>query len=248
MSRDRAAELLKYDRFKGTVSVSLLVGAFVWGIAGVGSAAVKSHDIGPWGIPGLLPEKPKVQTAVKVSHPQLLEPVPGSEISFGRQRFAGVADPGMSIVLFGDGAEMAKGVSGHDGKFSFEAEIGQPVPLVFSMGFYSVGGTKVGGVRDLRYVIDAIEGSVAGSFRVLRPTEKGLVTLGDWIIAGTGKPGSQVKLQLDRWQLGVVDVLGDGTWTLPRKINEVGARRQLTAREIGGYGDEIIVHSVTVVK
>lgn len=186
--------------------------------------------------------------AVAVSHPIVSVPAIGSGLTGGMNRFSGFAEPGTRVVLFGDGAEMANGMTAENGTWLFDVDIQAPAPAVFSVKFYDEAGQVVHNEQDLKLSFVASEGAVVTAFALLRPIDKGSVAKGSWVIAGTGKPGSSVELKMDRWVLGEAVVGEDGTWTFPRTINEAGDSRQLIAREIEGFGESVITHEIRVVE
>lgn len=232
--------LRRYDQFKVCVSVGLAVWVGVWYF----SAEFDGKKLG--GNAG--GQAPVEQASVSVSHPQLLSPAKGSELEYGFVKFEGVAPTGTEVIVFGDGAEMGSAFATQRGKFIFDIKVVPPVPRVYSIAFYSAAGTQIGGEEDLGLTVGGEYETVARPFAVFRPVHRGRVKLGTWIIAGTGKPGSQVKLQIDRFQLGIAEVEDDGTWSFERTVTEPGIKRQLTAREIDGYADEIIAHTISIVE
>lgn len=192
--------------------------------------------------------KQEKKTAVAISHPIVSSPKLGDEIELGINRFGGFAEPGTRVVLFGDNAEMGSGEAKEDGTWVFDADVQAPLPDVFSVKFYDDGGQVIHSEPNL---LLTTTGSVDGDdavFAIVRPIDKGSVAKGSWVIAGTGKPGSRVRLQLDRFVLGETLVEDDGTWKFPRTVNEAGVKRELIAREIDGFADEILSRTVRVVE
>lgn len=188
------------------------------------------------------------EPVVEVSHPQLMSPAAGAELAFGDTKFEGVAAPGTKVVVFGDGAEMASGVAGDDGKFEFNVPMQAPVPNVFSVGYFAEDGTEIQKVDDLGLKVSGEASAEGVKFALARPVDNGSVAKGDWVIAGTGKPGSRVKLTMDKWVLGEVTVGEDGTWSFPRTVNQVGESRQLIAEEVKGFGQGVVTHTIKVIE
>jgi hypothetical protein len=243
-----ALELKRFDRFKVVFGVLLALVSGVWVfVDGRGFGTSGSLSGVAFGGDGSQGAKPSGATAVSVSHPQLLSPAKGSEIKYGFVKFEGVADTGTKIVVYGDGAEMGSAFATQRGKFIFDIKVVPPLVQVYSISYFMAGGTEIIGERDLGLKVTGDYENVARPFAIFRPVDDGSLRLGESIIAGTGKPGGRVKLQIDEWQLGIVDVKDDGTWTFSRTVSEVGVKRQLTAREIDGYADDIIVHTIAIV-
>ncbi|MFM9874439.1 MAG: hypothetical protein ACKVQS_13370 [Fimbriimonadaceae bacterium] len=248
MKEGIALELKKYDRIKVAFGLFLALVSGVWVVVddrGLGARASLSGILN--GAVGRKQE-PSGVTAVSVSHPQLLIPAKGSEIEYGFVQFEGIANTGTKVVVYGDGAEMGSAFATQRGRFMFDIKVVPPLAKVYSISYFTAGGTQIIGERDLGLRVIGEYELVSRPFAIFRPVDDGSLRMGESIIAGTGKPGSRVKLQIDEWQLGMADVKDDGTWTFTRTVSEVGVERQLTAREIEGYGDEIIVHTIAIIE
>lgn len=244
-------ELKGYDRFKGAVFISLLVAAagyliwFVWAsdgsmllpVGGTGTAAVA--------VP-VLEEKPKVVAPEKPVGPTVSTPELGSQVPMGSQLFAGFAVPGTVVVLYGDGAALGQVETGEDGTWQFEAQLRAPLALRHSVGFYDSDGTLIDEESNLLLDIRGGDDGIAREFAILRPVEGGSLRKGDWVIAGSGKPGSRVKISLDADTLGEVIVDRDGGWVFSGTTPLPALKRELLAREIDGYGDEILSRFVRI--
>ena len=177
-------------------------------------------------------------------------PAPGAtaSIPMGAFTFSGTGAAGSKVILFGDGAEMASGSVAADGTWALPVTFAPPAPEKLQISLFAADGTKLGS-EDISFEFPpgSREGNPSDAkFALLRPVDQGSVAVGDWVIAGTGKPGAKVKLQMDKYVLGLATVAEDGTWRFPRTIQKAGEARVLSALVENGAPEEKATHTIKV--
>lgn len=180
----------------------------------------------------------------------LTNPVAGSVASLpmGAYTFSGTGSAGGKVILFGDGAEMASTPVAADGTWALPVTFTPPTPAAMQLRLFGVDGAQVGS-QDIQFEFLApasTSNPADAKFALLRPIDQGSVAVGDWVIAGTGKPGTKVKLQMDKYVLGEATVAEDGTWRFPRTIQKAGDARVLTALVVDGAPEEQAKHTIKV--
>jgi hypothetical protein len=243
-------ELTLRDGIKGSVSIALLGAIFLWTLIAIGSGLDGSAGggIGQSVSRSSVPQRVGESAARAPSNPPgLVNPAIAAELGFGEVVLEGFGQPGQKAVLFGDGAEMGSGGVDEEGRFKFVADIQPPIPDVFTFGLFDENGVRDPRVpsSSLRWAVTAEMLARPMEFTLVRPVDGGTVSRGKWVIAGTGKPGSQVRIQIDKNFVGKALVKDDGTWTLSYMMTKPG-RVEVFARELDGFNGDLIAHRVTV--
>lgn len=231
-------EFRRYDVFKVSVAALLTVATAGWAGASLSSKGV-IHPLQATG--------PAWPFGAKPGTPLLQSPAPLAALKLGQNQFAGSGPPGSRVCVLGDGAEMGSVKIGESGKFDFEMLISAPSPQEIRVEFLDWGMVRIAEPIELK----PPQGpplSSDGNLRVSRPIPNGVVSGAELNVAGTGKPGAKVRIQLDRFVLGYADVRQDGTWSFTRTVNSPAAKRELLVREIGGYSDTILSRTIKVIR
>ncbi|MBS1712582.1 MAG: hypothetical protein JSS71_12745 [Armatimonadetes bacterium] len=228
----------RYDVFKASVAALLTVATAGWAGASLSSKGVihpaqASGSVWPFG--------------AKPGAPLLQSPAPSAALKLGQNQFVGSGPPGSRVCVLGDGAEMGSVKIGESGKFDFEMLIGAPPPRAIRVEFLDWGMVRLAEPIALKPPPGPGPES-DGNLRVARPIPNGIVSGTELNVAGTGKPGAKVRIQLDRFVLGYANVGQDGTWSFTRTVNSSAAKRELLVREIGGYSDTILSRTIKVIR
>lgn len=178
--------------------------------------------------------------------PILQSPAPEARLKFGQNTFVGTAPPGTRVCLMGDGAEIGSAKVGATGRFELEFLIDRPAPGRLELEFIDWGLARI---AEPVLFLPPLESAASHSntFRVSRPAPNGIVRGKVLVAAGTGPPGTQVRIQLDRFLLGFAEVAPDGTWVLTRAVNSGQPKRELLVRQVGGTGDSILSRKIVII-
>lgn len=98
-----------------------------------------------------------------------------------------------------------------DGTWEMKTDLTEPLPK--SLTFVEIGKDN-GELAHLEQTLSASD----SKFKITSPEDKSAMKTGVWTIEGTGEPGAEVAVFMDRWQLALTQVSPDGTWKITPKI------------------------------
>lgn len=151
--------------------------------------------------------------------------------------------PGV-VYMMSEGAAISSANVPAAGPWRLVTRFQVPYPKVVSLLFQASGTDSRLEAGPFPLILDGKKDS-DGVFRITRPVSSGVVTIGDWVIAGTGKPGELVKVKMDKYPLGEAKVSADGTWSLPRTIYQASKGRVIIGTQGGGATQRVVVDVVS---
>ncbi len=153
---------------------------------------------------------------------------------------SGTADGPGVVYLMADGAALSSSEVPQAGPWRLATKFLAPYPKTVSLLFKANSSDSRVTAGPFPLILEGAEPS-DGVFRITRPVTDGVVTTGDWVIAGTGKAGESVAVRMDKYSLGATKVAADGTWQVPRTIFVASKGRLMVATQTDGAKQSVTV-------